>query len=168
MRIFPYFPLKICLDRQKHRPYTPSRQKQYLINLYLCDALCGNRVRRYQYETSRRIVPLEAIYSYEVAVSSFSKRRTIMKNIKGKRQKLIPKSILFLTLLCALLLGSPLLSAAAQGSYGYHGATQELVWRGTRLSCSATACSSPTGRGIRYMRRNLYIRNPTGRTSLCR
>ena len=42
------------------------------------------------------------------------------------------KSLFFLTLLCALLLGVPLLSAAAQPSYSYHSVTRELVWRGTQ------------------------------------
>lgn len=55
-----------------------------------------------------------------------------MENIKAKHQNLIPRSILFLTLLCALLVGVPLLSAAAQGNYGYHGATGEVTWRGTQ------------------------------------
>ena len=56
------------------------------------------------------------------------------------------KSVFSLTLLCALLLGSPHLLAAAQGSYGYHGATQELVWRGTQalLLCNGLFVSNRT------------------------
>ena len=55
------------------------------------------------------------------------------------------KSVLFLTLL-GVLLGSPHLSTAAQGSYGYHGATQELVWRGTQalLLCNGLFVSNRT------------------------
>jgi hypothetical protein len=30
----PCFSMKISLDRQKYPPYTPSRQKQYLINQF--------------------------------------------------------------------------------------------------------------------------------------
>jgi len=42
------------------------------------------------------------------------------------------KSLPLLALLCALVLAVPVLSAAAQGSYGYHGATMEVTWRGTQ------------------------------------
>jgi hypothetical protein len=53
---------------------------------------------------------------------------------------------MFLTLLCALLLGLPLLSAAAQGSFGYHGATGEVTWRGTQALklCNGLFVSSRT------------------------
>ena len=69
-----------------------------------------------------------------------------MQNIKGKQQKRAPKSILFLTLLFALLLGVPLLCAAAQGSFGYHGATLEVAWRGEQAHklCSALFVSNRT------------------------
>jgi hypothetical protein len=65
-----------------------------------------------------------------------------MKNIKN----LSRRSILFLSLLCVLVLGVSLLSVAAQGSYGYHGATQELVWRGTQalLLCNGLFVSNRT------------------------
>ena len=49
-----------------------------------------------------------------------------MENIKHWFRR----SIFFPTLFCALLLGAPLLSAAEQGSFGYHGATLEVAWRG--------------------------------------
>jgi len=77
-----------------------------------------------------------------------------MENIKGKRQKLIPKSILFLTLFCALLLGVPLLSPAAQAVTAITVRLKNLSGVGHKLSCSATACSSPTGRWIRYTHKN--------------
>ncbi len=65
-----------------------------------------------------------------------------MKNSRNSFRK----SFVFLTLLCWVLLGVPLLSFAAQGSYGYHGATQELVWRGTQalLLCNGLFVSNRT------------------------
>jgi CubicO group peptidase (beta-lactamase class C family) len=65
-----------------------------------------------------------------------------MENILNSSRK----SVLFLTLLCALLLGSPLISDAAQVGFGYHGATQELVWRGTQalLLCNGLFVSNRT------------------------
>jgi len=54
-------------------------------------------------------------------------RRLAMENIKNSPRK----PVLFVTLLCTLL-GVPLVCAAAQGSFGYHGATLEVAWRGER------------------------------------
>ncbi len=56
------------------------------------------------------------------------------------------KPALFMTLFCTFLLGVPLVCAAAQGSFGYHGATLEVAWRGEQAHklCSALFVSNRT------------------------
>lgn len=65
-----------------------------------------------------------------------------MKNIK----KLPRRSILFIIPVWVLLLGAPLASAATQGSFGYHGATLEVAWRGEQALklCNALFVSERT------------------------